>query len=89
RIEAASIAAAIALLFVSTPRIPATWLAAAGVRLSAATTATILCPSNPQPHANTGQSRTANTKFATQTAAERDDRRSVLLFFISIGMATN
>jgi hypothetical protein len=35
----------------------ATWLCAAGVRLSAATTATILCPSFPHPQARTGTSK--------------------------------
>ena len=35
----------------------ATWLAAAGVRLSAAITATILCPSGPHAHAAIGQSK--------------------------------
>ena len=54
--EAASIAAVI--LSVGTPRMLATWLCAAGVRLSAAITAAISCPSSPHAHARTGISRT-------------------------------
>ena len=50
---------------------------AAGVRLSAAMTATILCPSAPHAHADTGQSRTANTTFAMQSAAKREDCEKV------------
>jgi len=46
RIEAASIAIAIDL-YRRHARMSAIWLAAAGVRLSAAMTATILCPSGP------------------------------------------
>src|SRR6202022_3887236 len=58
-VEAVYIAFAIAVLSAGTPRIYATWPCAAGVRLSAAITATILCPSNPQAHADTGKTTTA------------------------------
>ena len=55
-------------LSVGTPRMFATWLCAAGVRLSAAMIATILCPSLPQPHAGPERKRTANNSIlATQT----------------------
>src|ERR1017187_505214 len=82
RIEAASIAVAIALLSADTPRMSATWLAAAGVRLSAAMIATILCPSNPQAHADTGQRRTANTTLAMQSGAEREDCEKAFIKWI-------
>src|SRR6266849_3264565 len=73
-VEAVSIAFAIALLSADTTKMLATWLRAAGVRLSAAMTATILCPSYPHAHADTGRSATANTTLAMQIADERDDR---------------
>src|SRR5882672_9208263 len=83
-VEAVSIAFAIALLSADTPRIFATWLCAAGVRLSAAMTATILCPSYPQAHADMGQSATANTTPAMQIADVRDDRDRSPLFLIDM-----
>src|SRR5271156_7234251 len=73
RIEAASIADAIALLLGVTPRMVATWPAAAGVRLSAAMTATILCPSVPHAQAEAEQSRTASMTDATQSAGASED----------------
>ena len=75
RIRAASIAVAIAHLSADTPRMFATWLAAAGVRLSAAMTATILCPSGPHAHADTGQSRSAKTRFAIRTRRVNASRK--------------
>ena len=65
RMEAASIATAI--LFVGTPRILATWLCAAGVRLSAAITAAISCPSSPQAHARVGINKTTKRNLGIST----------------------
>src|ERR1700730_11180956 len=76
--EAASIAVATRL--VGTPRMFATWLCAAGVRLSAAMIATILCPSLPQPHAVSGHKIRAKLRFAVAIARERDDFRRFFLF---------